>query len=307
MSDENNNNEVDTSCCAACGVTQIDDIKLVPCDGCDLVKYCGDECQRDHKSEHKEECNKRAAELRDELLFKQPESTHLGDCPICSLPMPHDPAKSELMICCGQMICFGCYCANMKREAEMRLQHSCPFCRKLKPETVEGLMKQMMKRVKANDPAAISQQGFEKYHKEDYIAAFEYYKKAAALGDAEAHYHLANMYRDGEGVEKNEEKYVHHLKEAAIAGHPDARYNLGCEEWRVGNKERALKHFIIAATQGCDDSLKALMKAFKHGFVAKDVLATALRSHKAAVDAMKSPNRVEADKIFSDCAKSNGW
>ena len=290
-----------------CGVAEIDDTKLMECDDCDLVQYCSDECRENNKSQHEEECRKRAAELRDELLFKQPESTHLGDCPICSLPMPHDPAKSESVLCCGQMICFGCHCANMKREAEMRLQHSCPFCRKLKPETVEGLMKQMMKRVKANDPNAIFQQGLEKYDKEDYIAAFEYWTKAAELGDAHSHFKLSMMYDEGDGVDKDEEKYVHHLKEAAIAGHPDARYNLGCEEWRVGNKERAVKHFIIAATLGEDDSLKALMEGFKHGFVAKDVLAAALRSHKAAVDAMKSPNRAEADKIFSDFAKSNGW
>ena len=36
------------------------------------------------------ERRKRAAVLRDELLFKQPESSHLGDCPICCLPLPLD-------------------------------------------------------------------------------------------------------------------------------------------------------------------------------------------------------------------------
>ena len=74
-----------TVCCASCGIAEIDDIKLKECDGCDLVRYCSDECKRDHKSEHEEACKKRAAELHDELLLKQPESTHLGDCPICSL------------------------------------------------------------------------------------------------------------------------------------------------------------------------------------------------------------------------------
>ena len=29
-----------------------------------------------------EECEKSAAELHDEMLFKQPEGSHLGDCPI---------------------------------------------------------------------------------------------------------------------------------------------------------------------------------------------------------------------------------
>ena len=81
-------NEADTPCCASCGMAEIDDVKLMPCDDCDLVRYCSDECQEDHRSTHEEACKKRAAELRDELLFKQPESSHMGDCPICCVPLP---------------------------------------------------------------------------------------------------------------------------------------------------------------------------------------------------------------------------
>ena len=76
--------------CASCGAAEVDDIKLKECNGCHLVKYCSDECQRDHKPQHKRACKKRAAEIRDELLFKQPESNHLGDCPICCLPLAID-------------------------------------------------------------------------------------------------------------------------------------------------------------------------------------------------------------------------
>ena len=103
------------------------------------------------------------------------------------------------------------------------------------------------------------------------------------------------MYHDGEGVEKDEEKYIHHLEEAAIGGHPGARYNIGCEEMSKGNVERAMKHYIIAATQGNDNSIKALMDAYKDGFVEKDDLASALRAHKTAVDETKSPQREAAE------------
>ena len=82
MGADNNNATDDTSCCASCGIGEVDDINLKECDDCDLVKYCSDECQREHQPEHKEGCKKRAAELRDEQLFKQPESSHIGDCPI---------------------------------------------------------------------------------------------------------------------------------------------------------------------------------------------------------------------------------
>ena len=65
-----------TTVCASCGIAEIDDVKLKECDDCDLARYCGDECQKNHETEHKEECKKRAAELRDELLFKQPTRRH---------------------------------------------------------------------------------------------------------------------------------------------------------------------------------------------------------------------------------------
>ena len=102
------------SCCACCGITEIDNIKLKDCDGCDLVRYCGDECREEHKSEHEEYCKKRAAELRDEILFKHPESCCYGDCPICSLPLPIGEFQSTMYSCCSKLICNGCDYARGK-------------------------------------------------------------------------------------------------------------------------------------------------------------------------------------------------
>jgi hypothetical protein len=53
---------------------------------CMLVKYCNATCQRKHWSKHKKPCKIRAAELRDEALFKDPPPKE--ECPICFLPMP---------------------------------------------------------------------------------------------------------------------------------------------------------------------------------------------------------------------------
>lgn len=73
-------------CCASCGRAEVDDIKLMDCDGgCDLVKYCSDDCQENHREQHEEECRKRGAELRDRDLFEQPDESHLGECPICCM------------------------------------------------------------------------------------------------------------------------------------------------------------------------------------------------------------------------------
>ena len=293
------NEEVDdtsSSCCASCGIAEIDDVKLVPCDNCDLVRYCSDACQRDHKSEHEETCKKRAAELRDEMLFKQPESTHMGDCPICCLPIPLDKSKSTLQRCCSKFICYGCAFGTASREFEMRLQHSCPFCRTPEPTTeVEGVNRNM-KRIEANDPVAIFQEGATQQQKGYYRSAFDYFTKAAELGNTEAHFHLAVMYHNGEGVEQNKGKEIFHLEEATIGGQPMARHNLAFNEWEKGNFERAVKHWIIAATLGFDESMKELMRAFKRGECSKDELASALRAHKAAADETKSPQRSKAEE-----------
>ena len=286
-------------CCASCGIAEIDDIKLVPCDGCDLVKYCSDDCQHNHKAEHEEACKKRAAELRDELLFKQPESTHFGDCPICSLPLPLDERKSALTGCCSKVICHGCVHANVEREKEMRLEHTCPFCRESANTTEEEAEKMRMKRIAANDPGAIRKEGGEQYLKGNYSEAFEYFTNAAESGDAFAHFKLSMLYQTGEGVEKDRGEEIYHLEEAAIGGHPYARYNLGAYEWiNKRNTARAVKHFIIAAKQGHDHAIKMLMKLFQGGYVGKEELAAALRAHKAAVDEMKSPQREATDEFY---------
>ena len=91
------------------------------------------------------------------------------------------------------------------------------------------------------------------------------------------------------------------MEEAAIGGHPIARYDLGVLEWNNGNAERAVKHWVIAARQGDDHSIKELIDMFKKGLFEKEDLATALRAHKAAVDATKSPQRDEADKLEGGC------
>jgi tetratricopeptide (TPR) repeat protein len=236
-----------------------------------------------------------AAELRDEILFKQPESNHYGDCPICCLPLSIDPGKSTLMDCCSKLICDGCGYANQMREFEVRLDPKCPFCRHPAPKSQAEADMKIMKRIEANDPFALCQMGKRRQEEGDYKSAFEYWKKAAGLGYIESHYQLSVMYREGFGVEKDEKKHMHHLEEAAIGGHPSARHNLGVGEWNNGRIQRAAKHWIIAATLGYDRSLETLKKRYTcAGEISKEDFASALRAHQAAVDATKSSQRDEA-------------
>jgi tetratricopeptide (TPR) repeat protein len=301
-------NEVDTSSsfCAACGTPECDDIKLKTCTACKSVRYCSVKCQKNHRLQHKRACKKRAAELRDELLFKQPESSHLGDCPICMIPLRLDLTKSTLMTCCSKVICDGCDYANKIRELQDKLEQKCPFCRKLLPTTDEEEEENIMKRLEANDPVTMREQGIKCYNKGDYNSAFEYFTKAAKLGDIDAHYQLSGCYGLGPGVEKDEKKKVFHLEEAAIGGHPIARYNLGCHEERIGRIERAIKHMIIAANLGDDDSIEVLREEYAQGRISKENFAASLRAHQAAVDATKSPQREEAEKIIELGDRTHG-
>eukprot|EP00984_Skeletonema_dohrnii_P009716 scaffold3733_cov77-Skeletonema_dohrnii-CCMP3373.AAC.5 len=291
--------EIDmSSFCASCGIAEVDDIKLTPCDAnCKLVCYCSIACQRDHLPVHEATCKKRVAELcdRDDLLFAQPESSHLGDCPICFLPLVVNASKSLIMACCSKLICEGCWYANKEREQNPSMKQTCPFCRHPIPTTNAENDANVMKRAEANAPVALRKVGIQCCRRGELMRAFDFLTKAAGLGDAAAHYHLSLMYSGGNGVEKDEKMAVYHLEEAAIAGHPIARYNLGAIEWNNDSMERAMKHFFIAANLGDDKSVEMLKQGYLEGVLSKEDFAAALRAHQAAVDATKSPHRDAAE------------
>eukprot|EP00984_Skeletonema_dohrnii_P002819 scaffold963_cov103-Skeletonema_dohrnii-CCMP3373.AAC.9 len=287
--------------CAACGIAGVEDIKLKNCTACYLVKYCSVKCQRDHRPQHKKECKKRAAELRDEILFKQPESTHLGDCPICCLPLPIDENKFTIMECCSKTVCDGCYYASVIYERDEKIREKCPFCRSPAPDTHEEAIENLMKRVEANDSVALYQMGRGFNLDENYKSAFEYFSKGAELGDIESHYELSCLYLNREGVEKDEKKRVYHLEVAAIGGHPTARYYLGCVEKENGRMDRSVKHWIIAAKLGHEPSLDLLKLCYRDGLIGKDDLAAALRAHQTAVDDAKSAQREAGVAFHASC------
>jgi len=293
----------DTPCCAYCGITEskAKDITLRTCNACQLAQYCGATCEKKHWPHHKRQCQIRAT---DRVLFQQPEGIHLGECPLCfiQLPIEYDTiTEATIYSCCSTRICNGCDYANDLRIAEEGLDETCPFCREPVPDE-EGVAKNELKRVKVNDPVATLQVA--KHHRRlgDHVRALKYFTKAAELGEAEAHFNLGWMYEKGErGVEKDMNKAVHHYAEAAIGGHPRARYNLGCVEGSIGRHDRATKHFIIAAKQGHDAALEKVKKIFtlckEEEFVSKEDFEAALRAHQAARYATKSELReVAAEK-----------
>ena len=290
--------------CASCGVTGGDETKkLKRCTACKLVHYCSVKCQKEHRPQHKRACKKRATELRDEILFRRPASSNCGDCPICCLPLSLDPKKCRIMGCCSKTVCHGCDFTKQISELKQARKQTCSFCRHPSPETQAELDQIRLKRIETNDPLALRETGLKQRDKGNYISAFEYYTKAADLGDVEAHFHLCASYALGQGVEMNEKKKFYHMEKAAIEGHVKARFNLGIRELnlgvnegKVGSFERAAKHFIIAANLGCFKSMEKLKQCYENGLISKEDYTVALRAHHDILDAMKSPQRDAAEE-----------
>ena len=300
----------DISMCANCGK---DVSNPNVCNKCKAVMYCNASCKKKHRSKHKQDCErrvaelheeelehkKRAAELHDEKLFNRPPPKE--DCPICMLPLPPLFTGSKYRSCCGKMICSGCIYAMMIRDGGVGL---CPFCRTPGPTSME-MIEQVKKRIEVNDAHAIYSLGCYYSHgshglPQDHAKALELWHQAAELGNASSYYSIGNSYLQGNGVERDEKKANHCYELAAMGGHVNSRYNLGVLEKRAGNMDRALKHYMIAAGFGHTGSLEIIKTMFIHGNATKEDYANALRSYQANLIEIKSPQRDEAAAFYED-------
>ena len=273
----------------------------------------------------KKTCKLRAAELRDEALFKDPPPKE--DCPICFLPMPAQllscislpPAtKSSVPIndfamtneglamkqtetyytCCGKSVCGGC----IHSFRESGNNGKCPFCNSDQGGKTDGeLVEYRMKRVEANDAASIyvladcCYKGL-KGVQQDQTKAMELYAKAAELGYSKAHHHLAGFYHQGGNLKKAK----FHFEAAAMAGHEGARYNLGIMEKISGNMDRAMKHWKIGASAGCYNAMYKLITLFKNGLVSSESIDSILTAYNSSCAEMRSKARDAALQIAMD-------
>ena len=99
---------------------------------------------------------------------------------------------------------------------------------------------------------------------QDYKQAVEWFRKAAAQGNADAQYNLGVMYSNGQGVKQDYKKAVEWFRKAAAQGNADAQYNLGVmySNGQGGPHDFAevLQWWQLAAEQGDDAALKALVE-----------------------------------------------
>jgi len=240
---------------------------LKSCTACKMVKYCNRECKVAHRPQHKKECRKRAKELHDEELFKQPPPEE--DCPICFLRLPTLESGRKYQTCCGKMICSGCTYApvydNQGNEVD---NQKCPYCRTLWPSSEEEANERQKKRVEAGDARAIYDLACD-YREErngypqDYKKALELYHQAGELGYAKAHCNIGCSHMFGEGVEVDKKKAIHYFELAAMRGDETARHNLGLyEEEEQCDMKRALKHWILAVRSGHNNSLSHVRELY---------------------------------------------
>ena len=289
--------------CANCGKGEEESDKLKACTACKMVKYCNRECQLSHRPQHKRECRKRAAELHDEKLFKQPPPKE--DCQICLIRMPSLLSGSKYMSCCGKTICSGCdYAPLYDNQGNEVDNEKCPFCRAPLPDSDEGIVERLNKRMEADDPIAIHNIGCDYQagtcgFPQDYTKALELYHRAAELCHAESFSNIGNAYYYGRGVEVDKQKAKRYHELAAMGGDEIARHNLGLYEGRSGNLDRALKHYMIAVRDGQPKSLEEIQVLYSKGFATKEDYAKALRSYQAYLDVIKSDHRDRA-AAFSD-------
>ena len=290
--------------CANCGNESSDVTNI--CNKCKKVKYCNAACKKRHRHKHKKECEEhvklaaeRAAKLHDEELFKQPPPAE--DCPICFQQLPLlNPTGKKYYACCGKVICSGCTHApvydNQGNEVD---NQKCPFCRTPFPKTDKEEVKRLRKRAEVNDPKAIQKQGNyyskgEYEYPQDYTKALECWHRAVELGLSEAYNNIGVAYYNGQGVEVDKKKAIHYYELAAMAGCVMSRFNLGVEEVYAGNKERTLKHFMIAVRGGCYNSLNMIKKMYSNEYATKEDYIKALQLYQEYLGDIKSAQRDKA-------------
>jgi len=284
----------DLTTCANCGKEGNSD-DMNTCNKCKSVKYCNAACKKKHRKKHKKACERRVAELHEEALFKEIEPE---ECPICMLPMPFETNTSVFKPCCGKRICLGCsYAMKMTSEGK----DLCAFCRtpESRSRSDEETINQIKKLMEKGNAEAFNM--FGGWHHDgthglprDYRKANELYLRAGELGSAIAYYNLGDSYYHGEGEEIDKEKAKHYYELAAIAGNIVARHNLGTIEGHAGNVDRALKHFVLAAKAGYEESLDVVKLGFAKGVVTKDEYTNILLAYHERHEEMKSEERDKA-------------
>ncbi|EJK69750.1 hypothetical protein THAOC_08959, partial [Thalassiosira oceanica] len=235
-----------------------------------------------------------------ERLLNEGQERWEGDrCSICFLFIGFPVGEHARMnVCCMKRVCEGCILAANLRGINDR----CPFCRAHRPSDDASKLAMIQKRVGKRDAEAIKYLGNEYFYgtlglAKDVPRAIELWTEAAELGSVDAHYMLGVAYYYGYGADEDKPRGIQHWEEAAMKGHAESRHCLGVAEVDNDNYELAVRHWMVSAKMGGEDSLNSIKESFMEGEATKAQYAEALRGYGDAVVEMKSHQREEAKRL----------
>ena len=257
--------DVSAGVCANCSNIGSDTVKLKDCTACRLVKYCGVDCKKAHRKQHKKACKQRAAELKDEQLYSRGhERPECDFCPICTLliPLPMTEQSVSNFCCMKKKICNGC-----SFSAHIRGMEDCLFCRTPLPDNDADALGMIQARVFKKDPDAIHFLGNQYVHEglglqKDMRKGIKLYTEAAELGSIEALYNLGVLHFHGRGVQQDKVKGIELWTKAAMQGHVQSRHNLGGCENQKRRYNCAVRHLLISAKMGDKASIESIKKMY---------------------------------------------
>ena len=314
----------DLSSCANCGKPAGGAQR---CARCRRVAYCNRRCQKAHwsKGGHRQHCTpaptagasvQPAVDPAPRLpASDQPPPAHAPGpgpgfargpedpehpCPIClvnedrhgydTFKFSAGPKSSGMCFECGHMYCADCE-VTMTERVEL-----CPTCRApfdVSSEVQAQRLKEMLKRSPGRHTPVAQQilgtlyefgNGVPKNHKTSY----DWYKRAADQGDAQAETCVGVNLEHGKGVSQNSAEAARWYLRAAIQGRATAQKNLGFL-YRTGNgvpqsDSEAVRWYRKAAAQGHPEAQSNLGFMYHHGHAVTLCNAEAVKWYRLAAD-----------------------
>jgi len=231
------------------------------------------------------------------------------ECPICLSKLPHQSNCVQYLICCGKLVCVACitsiYTTHVENTKEKLRSGKaienevplCPFCRDPVPTSAEESVQRLERRIDEHPfdhrakcllASCYVDDGSAGILPRDVGKAIDLFSSAAELGSPLACVSLGCMYdpfSSQDFVEPSVRKSLYYYYSAAEAGNVEALYRLGVLTFVFAlDKRLAFKHFMSAALQGCDNSLRVTREGYIQGYVSKDEYEKILRgwfkSHK---------------------------
>ena len=217
-------------------------VKLKNCTACRLVKYCGVECQKAHRKQHKKACKQRAAELKDEAGNQDSFSALMIICGACE----RDAARGriqrgtagaqtehqEMRGVRGRGESAGADEEGPREVGGGRVSHLQPaVAARCEAVMLQGVLHEVGVRWLHLGSSQTRHEGLSVLPgttpEESQVLAM--IQKRVDAGDPVAIWHLGDQYHYGQyGLEKDVARAVELYERAAELGVKDAHYNLGC-------------------------------------------------------------------------------